>query len=138
MKMMGDAHESVRDRLLGAAAGLLYGSEIDAPFTWVHFPDAGEEALTPSGFARLIGADAAEVEERELGKAFARHIERVSPADPGSSALVPRYRALRDLLSSELGGVKGLRVGSVEIRVFFVGRLADGTVAGLETHALET
>lgn len=127
--------EAVRRRLEEAADGLVYLSEADAPFRWVHLP-AGE--LSPAGVARLTGADPAEVEERTLERFFAGHIEEADPNDPASRESLPRYRALREALRSALGDARAFRIGRVEIRCLLIGRLPDGTLGGLETLAVET
>lgn len=132
---MSGAAESARAEVIAAAEGLLYGSEIDAPFSWTTFPAAD---LSAQGVAGLLGEAPESVREQTLEKFFARHIERVSPADAESAARVPRYANLRDVLARELAGARAFRVGEVEVRCLVLGRLPDGSLGGVETRALET
>jgi hypothetical protein len=133
-----EATAAARQRLERAARDLVYISESDAPFTWVHFADGGAESLSPAGVALLAGAPMDQVEERPLERFFAGHIERADPHDPVAQANVGRYLALRETLHKELGGVRAFRVGRVNLRCLLIGRLPDGTLGGLETQALET
>lgn len=132
------AANGVRERLEQAARGLVYLSEGDAPFTWVHFPAATPADLTPEGVARLAGVPPAQVEARDLGRFFAGQIEEADPNDPVLQGDVPRVRALRDALGRELPGARAFRIGTVDVRCLLLGRLPDGTLGGLETRALET
>lgn len=130
--------DTARARLEGAAEGLPYLSENEAPFEFVSF-GAAPDPLTPESFRALAGAPAdAPVQEVTLERFLAGHIERADPEDPGMQALVPRYRALREALASNLQDVRVFRVGRVEIRVYAVGRTAGGELAGLVTTAYET
>jgi hypothetical protein len=116
----------LRRRLEGAAAGLVYLSEGEAPFAYV---EPTEAELHPDG---------ARVEEVSLDRFFAGHIEESDPNDPVAQAHVERFRALKQALRESLEDVRVLRVGEVEIRCFIVGRTASGDLAGLATTAWES
>ncbi len=130
---------ATRRRLERAAAGLVYTSESDYPFTYVAFAADAAAPLTEAAFRRAAGvpADSA-VEARTLDEFFARHIERVDPNDAAAVALVPRYRALRRALRTSVRGARAFRVGGVVIRCYVVGVDARGDVVGLATTAVET
>ena len=130
-------------RALGAAAeGLVYSSESDRPFEFFALPapangDGG--APTPAEFARLVGAPPSDpVEERDLDRFFARHLELTDPADAEAQGLRPRYEALKALVRARLADTGVIRVGRVQVRCFVVGRTPGGALAGLVTTAVET
>lgn len=139
----GTAHarsvEATRRRLERAAAGLLYTSESDYPFDYVFFAADERPSLTEAAFRAAAGVPAdSVVEERSLDDFFARHIERVDPADSVAVALVPRYRALKRTIRASVRGVRVFRVGQIAIRCYVVGIDARGNVVGLATTAIET
>ncbi len=130
---------ATRRRLERAAAGLLYTSEADHPFDYVFLDAGARPPLTEAAFRAAAGVPADSAVERwTLDEFFARHIERVDPADPVAAALVPRYRALKGVLRSSAAGVRVFRVGRVVIRCYVVGVDARGAVVGLATTAVET
>jgi hypothetical protein len=116
----------LRRRLEGAAAGLVYISEGDAPFVYV---EPTERELHPKG---------ARVQEVSLERFFAGHIEESDPGDPVAQANVEHFRALQQTLRESLEEVRVIRVGEVEIRCYIVGRAASGGLAGLATTAWES
>src|SRR5215208_3822260 len=131
------AGAALRERLERAADGLLYTSEIDVPFEYVcaaRRAGASAAAAPPDAreVAALFGAGGDEpLGERTLDDFFARHIERVDPADGPSMALVPRFEALKAALRESLRDARAVRVGKVEVRCYVVGLDARGDVAGL-------
>ncbi len=130
---------ATRRRLERAAAGLLYTSEADHPFDYVFLDARARPPLTEAAFRAAAGVPADSAVERwALDDFFARHIERVDPADPAAVALVPRYRALKAALRSSVAGVRVFRVGRVVIRCYVVGVDARGAIVGLATTAVET
>ncbi len=127
--------EALRAELEAAAAGLRYVSEADHPFAFVSLPGAAPDAASVAAAAGRAGATAEEV---PLERFFAGQVEDADPGDPASAALVPRFRALRDLLRARLPDARAVRVGGPpEWECFLVGSV-DGGVAGLRTVALET
>ena len=130
-------------RLADAAEGLTYASESDRSFTPFFLPAerlAGAAwPLSPERFAATIAVDPREpAEEADLDEFLARHIGRVDPADEQAVELRPRYERLAAMLREALADLRVIRVGSVEVRCYLVGRDPDGNVAGLETVAVET
>lgn len=130
---------AIRLRLERAAAGLLYTSESDYPFTFYHRSARTTAPLTVAVFRATAGVPAdSVVDEVSLDSFLARHIERVDPADSAAVALVPRYRALKRALRETVRSPRVFRVGRIAIRCYVVGVDAFGNVAGFETVAIET
>lgn len=139
--MTNSAHSpqpALRQALERAADGLLYLSEGEAPFEFVRLP-APTGPLTPESFRALVGAPAsAPVSEITVERFFHPMTEGVDPADAAAQELVPRYRALEDVLRTSLPDLRVFRVGKIEIRCYLVGTAPDGALAGLATTAYET
>jgi hypothetical protein len=129
----------VRLALERAADGLLYTSESDYPFVYFFHQGPVASPLTVAGFraALAIPADSP-VEAITIDAFFARHIERVDPADPVAVALVPRYVALRETIRQTLHDPLVFRVGLIAIDCYVVGTDRYGNIAGLTTIAIET
>jgi hypothetical protein len=132
------AVDTLRAELTTAAEGLRYVSEADHPFDFVSYPNAPADALTPQRVAEIVGKPGAPVEEVPLERFFAGMIESADPADAATQALVPRFRALRELLRRRMPDVRVFRVGQVEMECYLLGTVQSGGVAGLHTQALET
>ena len=131
----------LRARLESAMEGLMYSSESDRPFAFVHFEGASMPIaqLTPDEVAALAGSLGADVTETSLDELLARHIDRVDAEDDESRRLIPRYEALRDTIRQSLPGVRVFRVGKTEVRCLALGNdPTTGGIAGLETMAVET
>lgn len=128
----------VRERLTAAAAGLLFLSEMDAPFEYVELPDIADGEVTSQAVASAAGSSGAPVAMRSLDEFLAGHIDQADPADPVGQENVPRFRALKAALTETLSDVRVFRVGEVEVSYYVIGRTEGGCVAGLVTRALET
>jgi hypothetical protein len=127
--------DSARARIEQAAQGLLYTSESDYPFDFVSVAGAGA-AVTPEQFAALVGKAGQPASEVDLDRFFSRHIEKVDAADGPSTALIPRYQALKAALAG-LDNVRVFRIGSVTIDCYVVGASAQG-LQGVHTVSIET
>lgn len=131
--------ERVRRRLEGAAAGLLYMSESDYPFTYYFRPARIDGELRLAEFRALEGiSDAEPVEQITLDAFFARHIENVDPFDAVAVGRVPEYEHLKRTLEQELDRPRVFRVGTIAVHCYVVGTDRDGNVVGLTTTAIET
>jgi hypothetical protein len=129
----------VRRQLERAADGLLYTSETDHPFAYVHRAGPAPTPLTVAAFrAAFAVPDDVAVEELSLDDFLARHIERVDPNDPVAVALVPRYRQLRETLRRSVRAARVFRVGRIANDCYLVGTDASDDVVGLATLAVET
>jgi hypothetical protein len=130
----------MRDELAAAINGLVYSSESDRPFA-VFFREgaAADGPLDAARVAALAGAAEDDVvEEQTLDRFFARHIDMVDPLDRLARERLPRYEALKRLLTERLSDVRVYRIGRVRIRCLAVGRDDAGNVVGVETVAIET
>jgi hypothetical protein len=136
----GSAAADLLRRIAAASDGLLYSSESDRPFEPFFRPaERVPDALDPRSFAALVGAAPDDpAEEVSLERFLAPHIQYVSPADTRAWERLPRYVALRDLLTTELGDVRVFRIGRVQVRCHAVGRDRAGNLLGVETVAIET
>jgi hypothetical protein len=122
------AKDAVLDALKKASKGLQYTSETDAPlqpFAW-----QGGDKLSQARLLELAGAEpGTDVEADSLDNFLAA----VPPEDKA------KFQALRQVLESQLSGIKVYKVGDeVEKDVYVVGKTADGRWAGLKTTVVET
>lgn len=110
---------------------LLYMSESDYPFEVVSYPDAGTGEITPAHMLQLLGlpADTA-VEQRTLDQFFTQYL---MAGDDGA-----KYLQMRNVLATNLTDLTVIRVGTVKIDIYLVGRTECGEIAGLTTIAIET
>jgi hypothetical protein len=145
MSDAGATTNEVMARIEEAARGLLFPSETDAPLTPFRWTG---EAVTGTGSAAgvaepsrdtilsSVGKDAATpVETMSVEDFFAPVTEEREGEDPSDAK---RFQALKELLSKELTDLRVLRVGSVDIDVYVLGRHASGEWLGLKTRVVET
>jgi hypothetical protein len=122
-----------------AASGLLYTSESDYPFTYFFHSGPAPTPITVAAFRTALAlAPDTPVEVVSLDEFFARHIERVDPADAVAVALVPRYRLLRETIRHAVRQPRVFRVGRIAIECYIVGTDRAGNIVGLTTVAIET
>jgi len=121
-------------RLEEASRGLLYPSESDFPFTPLRL-GAGE----PEDLVRSMGlGPELRVETVGLREFFEPLFEVGEDASDEEKAEAARYRALSNLFEAELSDARVVRVGSVDIDIYVVGRDQEGNWIGLKTRAVET
>jgi hypothetical protein len=123
-------------RIEDAASGLLYPSESDFPLIPLVFasPDGAEP--TPEALLHAEGLSPnTPVEAVSLAELFEPLMEE-REGENGTDAT--RFRALFELLSSELADIRVLRIGSVNIDIHVLGRQASGEWIDLKTKAVET
>lgn len=78
------------------------------------------------------------IEKQELDYFF-RNAARIDPmATPVQQQTAHRFQQLVKVLKEELTDIQVYRIGEVEIDAFIIGRLPDGTHAGLRTKLIET
>lgn len=120
-----------------AAEGLQFSSESDyplTPFVWTE-----PAPLTPPGLCKLAGLpEDAPVAQLELDAFLAPMLRAREGAPPEAQARAARYRALSALLHQHLAAPTVYKLGRVEMPVFIVGRLPNGSMAGLRTTVVET
>ena len=121
-----------------ATERMLFTSETDAPFTWFA-RDAVRTIPTDAAMLRLLALPAATPVARiTLDQLLRNAVVADEGAGLADAHRAARFRQLVQTLRAELTDVTVFRVGTVQIRVFIVGRTRCGTLAGLETLAVET
>lgn len=120
-----------------AAEGLLFSSESDyplEPFSWTDPTPFSPDAL----YKLTTLPQATAVTKEALNTFFAPmlHVDANGSAD--AHARVARFRSLIRVLRQNLKDLAVYKLGSVEMPVFIVGRLPDGTIGGLRTTVVET
>lgn len=124
--------------LATATERMLFTSETDAPFTWFA-RDAVRTVPTNAAMLGLLGLPATTPVERvTVERLFRGAVQADEGAGLADAHRAARFRQLVQTLSTELSDVTVFRVGTIQIRVFVVGRTRCGTLAGLETLAVET
>lgn len=128
---------ALQTTLATATERLLYTSETDAPLTWFA-RDAWRAVPTDAALRQALGVPADTLVERvTLERALRSGTENYDATLEGEHRAA-RFRQLSRALQRELTGVTVYRVGTIQIRVFILGVTRCGTVAGLETLAVET
>jgi tyrosine-protein phosphatase YwqE len=114
-----------------ASDSLLYLSESDYPFEVVHWEDriasindkVLEAANKPSGTI---------IEKISL-EYFFRNM--ITSEDQQTAQ---RFKKLQEILKNKLSDIEVHRVGEIQVDAFIIGRLKDGSYAGLHTKLIET
>jgi hypothetical protein len=122
-----------------ATERLLFTSESDYPFTSVNFAGAARNGATADAVRTAAGiTDGVAVETRTMDDFFGWRAIDDASATLGERSVAARYRVLRRALESNLTDLHVYRFGSIQIRVFIVGRDACGNLVGVETTSIET
>lgn len=131
------SHMDAMTRISKAADGLLFSSESDYPLEPFVWTDSAQ--FTPDALYKLTTLPAATpVAKEDVSDFFAPMLTRASGDTPDARKRVTRFRKLVKLLRQQLSDLAVYKLGEVEMPTFIVGRLADGTVAGLRTTVVET
>lgn len=124
--------QSIQD----AAQGLLFPSESDFPIEPFSY---GDQEPTPAALLEQRGLSAdTPVEQAALGDFFAGLIEASEDASETDKASAERFRALMNVLETNVDDVRMYRLGKVDIEVVVLGRHASGTWLGVRTNVVET
>ena len=124
-------------RIANAAAGLVYSSEADYPLEPFEWTDTAP--FSPDELYKLTKLpQSTPVTQQDLGEFFAPMLYLPSEPTPEARARVKRFRSLVRVLRRNLSNPTVYKLGSVEMPTFIVGRLANGTIAGLRTTVVET
>jgi hypothetical protein len=131
----GEYHDEV---LTLATEGLWFTSESDYLFETVSWPAAG-----PPTEAKVLAASglpaSSPVESTTFTQLFDwRARAEEADMDPDERESVRRYRHLRRVLEDNLTDTLVVRIGSIQIHVFAVGRTSCGEIAGVSSIAIET
>lgn len=125
-------------KLAHTMEGTLWMSETDAPFEPVSFAAQAEESASEVLRRALRLELETPVETRKLDDVLAWPSQDRQGDVPADRLRAATYRTLYRQLSAWLDDVVVVRVGSVSIDVYFVGRDACGNLVGLKTLAVET
>jgi hypothetical protein len=118
-----------------AVRGLLFMSEIDAPFKVVKF----KEPPTAATIAEQLDKPSdSEVEEVSPTKFFADLTKPEKWHAEDDKAVIKRYRDLLNVLRENLTGLKVYKVGRVRVKIAILGKTDAGEVVGIVTDSLET
>ena len=130
-------HVDAMTRIAKAADGLLFSSESDyplEPFVWTDAAPFSPDAL----YKLTTLPQSTPVAKEDFDDFFAPMLYLPPKATPEARQRVARFRTLVRSLRRNLSDLAVYKLGSVEMPAFVVGRLADGTVAGLRTTVVET
>jgi hypothetical protein len=128
---------ALQSELASAADGLLYMSESDYPLDVRSYPGAG--APTVAKLLALTNTPAGTlVEERSFDQTMDRLGEAYDPDDDYLVEYAARFRALRAVMETQLTDLTVIRIGEIQVHVFFVGKSACGDLVGYETISIET
>ena len=120
-----------------AAAGLQFLSETNAPFELVEVPNPSvplEQQLL-----RISGKEeGTPVARQDLDYFFRNAVKSYPGASPEGVQTAQRFQYLQQVLKEELSDVQVYRVGEIQIDAFIIGKLKDGSYAGLRTKVVET
>jgi hypothetical protein len=132
--------------LAGAAEGVLYPSESDYPLETLVIPGAGG-TLDVATARRLLRIPAdAQVETRDfdelLGHLTLDGMSDQEALDAGYDEyqvdLAHHFAQIRDLMKAHLKDLRVIRVGTIQIKVYLIGRTPCGELAGYSTTSIET
>jgi hypothetical protein len=124
-------------RLAKSTDGLLFSSEADyplEPFLWTNPQPFVANLL----YTLTTLPESTAVTEIPLKEFFAPMVSLDPDASAEAQTRVARYKKLIRLLRRILSDLTVYKLGTIEIPTFIVGRLADGTIAGLRTTVVET
>ena len=123
------------EKIKAAAEGLLFMSESDHPLEIITINPQHE---VEKEIKTLSGKDDSQIEIQTVDHFFRNHI-RTYPDEPAEQTVrAKRFVNLVDTLKKNLDDVKVYRIGSVQVDAFIIGKLKDGSYAGLRTKLIET
>ncbi|GAB3695766.1 hypothetical protein GCM10027592_17970 [Spirosoma flavus] len=132
-------NQSFTDKINPLLTNLLYPSESDEPIEPVTCYLKQEETLTVSQLKdwQMLPPEIY-VEEIPEADFWAPIITEQEWYGDEEKARTEQFQQLKQELEKELSVRQVFRVGNTEIDVFLLGRLADGTRAGIKTKVIET
>ncbi len=119
-------------RLAKAVDGLLFSSEADyplEPFVWTDTVPFSPDAL----YTLTTLPPSTLVTKEDINDFFAPMLHLPPEATAEARKRVTRFRSLVRLLRRSLSDLAVYKLGTVEMPTFIVGKLANGTRAGLRT-----
>ena len=132
-------NDALRTHLTSLTDGLLWTSESDYPFTYFERRGAGAVPITAARLLTLLDKPAdTKVETRTLDEMLSWVTRDDPDMDEGERATAARYRAVRTALEENLQNLTVIKVGRIQVEIYFVGNTRCGDVAGLQTISIET
>ena len=121
-----------------ATEGLLWISEIDAPFEIVQWqnlsiPFVNEQLLKLTGHSGDTSVEVIEVDDF-----FSAATEEQDWFGDEEKAIAKRYQEVVSALKQHLNQLKVYRMGDINIDIYIVGITESGEMIGLATQAVET
>lgn len=127
----------LQSTLSDAVLNMLYMSESDYPLTYVSW--AGQGAPTVAKLRQLTSTPSSTLVEQRSFATFMDQLGEVyDPADPYAIEYASRWKQLRAVLEKNLTDLTVIRIGTISIDVYIVGKSACGDLVGLKTTAIET
>lgn len=117
--------------------GLYYISETDAPISAF----AGEKAQAVNAgeiLRQTKSAMDAPVEERVFAEIFARLTKIQDWFGDEEKETAAKFGKLKEFLEKNLKDLKVFKVGTIQIKIYFVGLDAESRLMGIQTEAVET
>lgn len=119
-----------------AADGLYFMSETDSPLVLFQLT---EKENVEQQLLHLSGKESGAIVTQQELEYFLRNMVKTYPgADAQQLQTAQRFQQLQQLLHQVLTDVKVYRIGEVNVEAFIVGKLKDGSYAGLRTKLVET
>ena len=127
---------SLLKKIEEAAQGLLFPSESDFPIEAFSY---GEQEPTPEALLARSGTAAKDtIEQVELASFFEGLTEAAEDASENDRKSAERFRALVELIQTNLSDVRVYRLGQTDIEALVLGRHESGTWMGVRTNLVET
>ncbi|NJL47460.1 MAG: hypothetical protein HC929_08160 [Leptolyngbyaceae cyanobacterium SM2_5_2] len=133
MQQAADSLNHYADDLEQATTGLWYPSEVDAPLAVVRWPADQLEAIT---LPQLLEGEVGNQHPPE--QFFEPIVNNPFWHTAQGEHLAQRYRAIQRLLYDALTDLHTYRLGTVEVRLYLIGRHPSGGYVGLSTTIVET
>jgi hypothetical protein len=132
------APQKVEAVLREAVKDLLYMSESDEPFEVVLWKGCADCSDPRDLLGRPKAETSAPIEAVSLDNFFKDLIKEEKWHGQEEKALVQRYLKLKATVAEHLSNVQVLRVGTIRVDIFIVGKTKQGDWAGIKTMAVET
>lgn len=120
-----------------AADGLQYLSESDYPFEVVELLSSSQP-VEQQLLNLLHQPPTTAIEKQTLSYCFRNMTATTGDAPALQQQTAARFTNLQTVLEEKLKNVTVYRIGHIQVEIFIIGQLQDGTYAGLRTKAIET
>jgi hypothetical protein len=137
IKAADSGNNNFAEQVKKLSEGLYYISETDAPIS--PFAGGKAEAVSKEEILRQTkSAPNAPVEERNFAEIFARLMRIQDWFGDEEKETAAKFGRLKDFLEKNLKDLKVFKIGTIQIKVYFVGLDAEGRLMGIQTEAVET